>query len=167
MFHRANGGAIQPQTKKAAAAQNEARQEAQKIGMDQPAVRQYHKPQKEGEDIYSANENSGVPYAVQQAQQSNFNTINQETKEAKTMNNPQAKNTSQPEASGRQLSIGQGITMSGEIEACDHLVVEGTVEAALKGASLLEITESGSFFGTVEIEEATIAGRFEGDIHWW
>ena len=64
----------------------------------------------------------------------------------------------------RTLTIGRGINMSGEIEACDHLMVEGTVEAALKGAKLLEIAESGTFYGTVEIEEATIAGRFEGDI---
>lgn len=68
-------------------------------------------------------------------------------------------------ASGdRCLRIGRGINMSGEIEACDHLLVEGTVEAALKGAKVLEIAESGTFYGTVEIEEATIAGRFEGDI---
>ena len=54
--------------------------------------------------------------------------------------------------------------MSGEIESCDYLLVEGTVEAALKGASVLDIAETGVFYGTVEIEDATIAGRFEGDI---
>ena len=64
----------------------------------------------------------------------------------------------------RKLTIGRGITLSGEIEACDHLLVEGTVEAALKGASVLDIAESGMFYGTVEIDEATVAGRFEGDI---
>lgn len=67
-------------------------------------------------------------------------------------------------AADRTLTIGSGITMSGEIESCDYLLVEGTVEASLKGASVLEIAESGVFYGTVEIEEATIAGRFEGDI---
>ncbi len=67
-------------------------------------------------------------------------------------------------SNGRRLVVGQGITMSGEIESCDHLVVEGTIEAALKGASVLEISESGVFYGTVEIDEATIAGRFEGDL---
>lgn len=72
--------------------------------------------------------------------------------------------TSNDAASGRKLYIGQGITLSGEIEACDHLVVEGVVEAALKGASVLEIAESGAFYGTVDIDEATIAGRFEGDL---
>lgn len=68
-------------------------------------------------------------------------------------------------ASDRSLIIGRGITMSGEIEACDHLVVEGTVEATLKGASVLDIAESGVFYGAVEIDEATVAGRFEGDLH--
>lgn len=67
-------------------------------------------------------------------------------------------------AGDRRLTIGRGISISGEIESCDHIVVEGTVEAALKGASVLEIAEQGVFYGTVEIEEATIAGRFEGDI---
>ena len=65
---------------------------------------------------------------------------------------------------GRRLVIGQGITLAGEIEACDYLVIEGTVEAALKGASVLDITQTGMFYGTVEIDEATVAGRFEGEI---
>lgn len=64
----------------------------------------------------------------------------------------------------RKLVVGQGITMSGEIECCDTLLVEGTVEAALKGASVLHVAETGVFYGTVEIDEATIAGRFEGDL---
>ena len=68
------------------------------------------------------------------------------------------------DANKRRLTIGEGITMSGEIESCDHLVVDGTVEAALKGANILEINEKGMFYGTVEINEATIAGKFEGEI---
>lgn len=75
---------------------------------------------------------------------------------------PAATSAADPKA--RRLVIGHGITMSGEIESCDLLVVEGTVEAALKGASVLEISESGMFYGTVEINEATIAGKFEGDL---
>lgn len=67
-------------------------------------------------------------------------------------------------STGRKLVIGEGITLSGEIEACEHLVVEGTVEATLKGASVLDVSQSGMFFGAVEINEATVAGRFEGDL---
>lgn len=77
---------------------------------------------------------------------------------------PAASTNSSADPKSRRLIIGQGITMSGEIESCDLLVVEGTVEAALKGASILEIAESGMFYGTVEINEATIAGKFEGDL---
>lgn len=65
---------------------------------------------------------------------------------------------------GRKLIVGQGISMSGEIDSCDHLIVEGKVEAALRGAKLLDITENGTFFGTVEIDEANISGTFEGDL---
>lgn len=83
---------------------------------------------------------------------------------APTVSAPESVASYAASPSDRTLTIGRGINMSGEIDACDHLVVEGTVEAALKGAKVLEIAESGTFYGTVEIEEATIAGRFEGDI---
>ena len=72
--------------------------------------------------------------------------------------------SSQARDGSRRLTIGAGITMSGEIESCDYLLVEGTVEAALKGAQVLEIAESGTFYGTVEIQDANISGRFEGDL---
>lgn len=72
--------------------------------------------------------------------------------------------STQKAVEGRRLVVGEGIALSGEIESCDILIVEGTIEAALKGAKILEIAESGIFYGTVEIEEATIAGRFEGDL---
>jgi cytoskeletal protein CcmA (bactofilin family) len=84
------------------------------------------------------------------------------TAEASRVRAPAA--ASENSENDRRLTIGRGITMSGEIECCDELQVEGTVEAALKGASFLNITESGVFYGTVEIEDAVIAGRFEGEI---
>ncbi len=67
-------------------------------------------------------------------------------------------------ASGRKLVIGEGITISGEIDACDHLVVEGTARLSLKGANIIDIAQTGQFFGTVEISEATVAGKFEGEL---
>lgn len=67
-------------------------------------------------------------------------------------------------ANDRQLLIGKGINISGEIDACNHLVVEGQVDATLKGANILDIAESGTFYGSVEINEGSIAGRFEGDL---
>lgn len=68
------------------------------------------------------------------------------------------------ESEGRQLLVGRGISLTGEIQECNHLVVEGRVEAALKGSKVLEIKQGGTFIGAVEIEQATIAGVFEGEI---
>lgn len=64
----------------------------------------------------------------------------------------------------RKLTVGKGLSLSGEITACDVLVVEGKVEAKLSDGKLLEITETGQFRGSVEIENADIAGRYDGDL---
>lgn len=64
----------------------------------------------------------------------------------------------------RKLTVGKGLSLAGEISACDILVVEGKVEAKLSDGKLLEITETGQFRGSVEIENADIAGRYDGDL---
>lgn len=64
----------------------------------------------------------------------------------------------------RKLIVGRDISLSGEIAACDVLVVEGTVEAKLRDGHVVEIADTGLFKGSVEIDEADIGGRFEGDI---
>ena len=64
----------------------------------------------------------------------------------------------------RKLTVGPGIAFNGEISACDYLVVEGTVEAKVKEGRRLEIAEGGLFRGSVEIDEADIAGKFEGEL---
>jgi len=64
----------------------------------------------------------------------------------------------------RRLTVGRDISLSGEIGSCDVLVVEGTVEAKLRNGRSIEIADGGLFKGSVEIEEADIGGRFEGDI---
>lgn len=66
--------------------------------------------------------------------------------------------------SSRRLIVGREIELSGEISACETLVVEGRVEASLSDSQRLEIAASGSFKGDVEIDEAVIAGRFEGNL---
>jgi cytoskeletal protein CcmA (bactofilin family) len=63
----------------------------------------------------------------------------------------------------RRLVVGRDITLAGEL-ACDHRTVEGTVEARVKECQRLEIAETGLFRGTVEIRDADIGGRFEGEI---
>lgn len=65
---------------------------------------------------------------------------------------------------GRKLIVGEGLSLSGEITSCDILVVAGKVEAKLTDGKLLEINETGQFRGSVEIENADIAGRYDGQL---
>lgn len=67
-------------------------------------------------------------------------------------------------ADPRRLIVGRDISLSGEIGSCDALVVEGSVEAKLPDGRIMEIAETGLFKGSVEIDEADIAGRFEGTL---
>ncbi|SDG17550.1 protein CcmA, bactofilin family [Limimonas halophila] len=70
----------------------------------------------------------------------------------------------QDEDAGNKLIVGQNIRMSGEIAACDKLLVEGMVEADLTETRELEVAPTGSFKGSAVIDVAEIAGRFEGDL---
>lgn len=65
---------------------------------------------------------------------------------------------------GKQVIIGQGIKMSGGIDSCETLTVEGTFEATLKDAKILDISAEGSFKGDAICDEAFVYGNFEGNI---
>ncbi len=69
-----------------------------------------------------------------------------------------------PDGNAKKLIVGEGLALAGEITSCDILVVQGKVEAKLTDGKLLEITESGQFRGSVEIENADIAGRYDGQL---
>lgn len=64
----------------------------------------------------------------------------------------------------RRLLVGREIALAGEIRSCDLVLVEGIVEARLTDGRVLEITESGLFKGSAEIDEADISGRFQGKL---
>ena len=66
--------------------------------------------------------------------------------------------------SGNKLIVGYGIVLSGQILSCEQLVVEGLVEAELENSQFIEITETGVFKGSADIEKATISGNFEGTL---
>lgn len=66
--------------------------------------------------------------------------------------------------SPRKLIVGREISLAGEITSCDHLVVEGRIEARIKDCQTIEIAETGVFKGSAEIQDGDIAGRFEGDL---
>lgn len=64
---------------------------------------------------------------------------------------------------GNRLIVGPDIKLRGEISDCDTIVVEGRVEATTD-SRVLQISEQGSFKGTVSIDVAEIHGRFEGEL---
>src|SRR5215472_8272117 len=65
---------------------------------------------------------------------------------------------------GGRLSVGRGISLSGEVTSCDKLFIEGRVEAKLTNCRIIEIAEGGLFKGSTTIDEAEVRGRFEGDL---
>lgn len=65
---------------------------------------------------------------------------------------------------GKVLTVGSGISVCGEISACDTLVVEGRVEANMTAGRSLDIARSGTYNGNADVENAAIAGVFEGDL---
>lgn len=68
------------------------------------------------------------------------------------------------EAESKKLIVGRQIRLSGEITACDKLVVEGQVEASLSDARVIEVAPTGYFKGDAQVNEADISGRYEGEL---
>lgn len=68
------------------------------------------------------------------------------------------------EGDSKRLVVGRDIRLSGEITACERLVVEGHVEVALSGARLIEVAPSGVFKGSAQVEDADISGHVDGDL---
>lgn len=64
----------------------------------------------------------------------------------------------------RILSVGRDISLSGEINACDQLVVEGEIQAKLNDCRIISVSPGGVFRGSAEVEEADIGGLFDGDL---
>jgi cytoskeletal protein CcmA (bactofilin family) len=68
------------------------------------------------------------------------------------------------ENEGKKLIVGRDIKLHGEITSCDHLLVEGSVEATLSDGKIIDIAQSGTFTGSVECETASVRGKFEGEL---
>ena len=68
------------------------------------------------------------------------------------------------DAEARKLIVGREISLSGEINSCDRLIVEGSVEANLQNCHDVDIAESGLFKGSATIDDIEVRGRFEGNL---
>jgi cytoskeletal protein CcmA (bactofilin family) len=62
------------------------------------------------------------------------------------------------------MIVGREISVSGDIDSCDRLVVDGTVEASLHACRDLDIAATGRFRGNAATANADIRGRFMGDL---
>jgi cytoskeletal protein CcmA (bactofilin family) len=62
------------------------------------------------------------------------------------------------------MVVGQGTRLSGEIEGCELLLVEGQLRGVLDSVKRLEISASGRFAGRAVVETCRIDGGFEGEL---
>ena len=69
------------------------------------------------------------------------------------------------ESEPKRLTVGRETTISGgTIVDCDRLTVEGIVDATVPEGRVLEIVKGGSFKGSATVDNADIAGTFEGEL---
>ncbi len=64
----------------------------------------------------------------------------------------------------RTLVVGRGISLQGTVSDAERLVVEGTVESQMIQAQELFVAQAGVFRGEVQVEDAEIAGLFDGTL---
>lgn len=67
-------------------------------------------------------------------------------------------------AERRTLVVGRGISLQGTVADAERLEVEGTVESQMIQAAELLVAASGVFKGEVQVDEAEVAGLFDGTI---
>jgi cytoskeletal protein CcmA (bactofilin family) len=82
---------------------------------------------------------------------------------------PRSASASQPVTSAngiepRTLFVGKGISVSGDINSCDRLVIDGSVQANLQDCKHMTVSETGLFDGNALIDNAEVHGRFEGEL---
>jgi len=67
-------------------------------------------------------------------------------------------------AERRTLVIGKGISLAGTVADAERLVIEGTMESQMLQAAELSISATGTFKGEVQVQDAEIAGLFDGTL---
>ncbi|MCA3279363.1 MAG: polymer-forming cytoskeletal protein [Roseomonas sp.] len=65
----------------------------------------------------------------------------------------------------RVLQLGKGISIQGSVTEAERIVIEGTMESQLLQCQELAISHSGVFKGEAQVEDADIAGVFDGTLN--
>ncbi len=64
----------------------------------------------------------------------------------------------------RTLTVGQETFLKGEITNCDHVIIEGSIDASMTEVCTLEIAPNGLYRGTAVVDHAEISGEFDGEL---
>jgi len=65
----------------------------------------------------------------------------------------------------KSLTVGKDMSLTGaEISDCGRLVIEGTIDGNLVSGRFLQIDYCGVFKGTAVVDDAEIAGTFDGEL---
>ena len=67
-------------------------------------------------------------------------------------------------ADSKQLIVGRDISLTGEINTCEKLIVEGQVQATLSACHSIDVAKTGTFTGTAEVEDCEVSGLFDGEL---
>ncbi len=68
------------------------------------------------------------------------------------------------DASERQLVVGAGVELKGDVKGCRKVAVDGDLEASVTSTEHLVIGSEGALRGSCEVETAEIAGSFDGTL---
>ena len=77
---------------------------------------------------------------------------------------PAASPGAEVQSLGRLMLVGPQIRLTGEIKACERLVIEGAVEGEVSETERLEIARGGRFQGGAQVENCMVDGVFEGEL---
>ncbi len=67
-------------------------------------------------------------------------------------------------ADSKQLIVGRDISLTGEINTCEKLIVEGQVQATLSDCRSIDVAKTGTFTGSAEVGECEVSGIFDGEL---
>lgn len=77
---------------------------------------------------------------------------------------PASVKAAEAEVEGKRLVIGRQVRITGEISGCQHLTVEGAVDAKIDGVHDIEVATTGILKGSADVDSAVVAGVFEGEL---
>jgi cytoskeletal protein CcmA (bactofilin family) len=83
---------------------------------------------------------------------------------AEPAHSPAPSNQSDDRVDARTLIVGRETSFSGDVTACDRLIVEGSIDANLQDCQSMVIAETGIFRGNGSTKNADVRGHVEGEL---